>query len=791
MNGNVEIYPAELQPIFTNIPRMTDVERQFITRAYQRAAKAHEGQLRKSGEPFILHPIAVAQILSELKLDPPALAAAFLHDVVEDTPITLEDISAEFGETVADLVDGVTKMEHLPTSPEAAVKGHKPGNKEAETLRKLFLSMSDDMRVVLIKLADRLHNMRTLGSLPPDRQRRMARETMDIFAPLANRLGIWQMKWELEDLCFRYLHADKYKEIVSHLAERRQDRQEYMEHIKAKVLKALNEAGIEAQVSARPKHIYSIYKKMDRKKVDFSSIFDVRAVRVIVADKTTCYMALGVVHGLWRPIPTEFDDYIASPKENFYQSLHTAVVDDEGKTVEIQIRTMEMHEHAEYGVAAHWRYKEGVKADPEFEKRLNYLRHLMEFDHDKNAEEFVNAMKSDVFENRVYVFTPKGDIVDMPAGATPIDFAYHIHTEIGHRCRGARVNGQLVGLDYHLRSSDRIEILTAKRGGPSLDWLNPDLGYVRTNRAADKIRVYFRKLDRDKNILAGTEVVDRELKRLGVGSMPRETIANLFSHPKIEDFLWNVGVGEINGAQIAAKVLEAERERHISNGKEIVTRELHKVSSALASDTVARLFGYPRIEDFLAMVGSGSIAPAQIVAKIADVEHKAQTTKRSTGKHTAIKLVGGASEGTAGIDMMGDKGTMLINLGRCCNPAQGDAIVGFITRGRGVTVHRADCTNIINCDQPERLIPVNWGLGTERSFSVPVIILAYDREGLMRDIGAITANENINVVNVNISTKNGVATFLVTMQIEDVGHLSKVLNKIEQLPNVLEARRRV
>ncbi len=723
------VYPMELEAIFKNLPRLTPTDRQLIEHAYQFASKAHEGQLRKSGEPYMIHCVAVAQILAELRMDAQTISAALLHDVVEDTPITLDDLETNFGIDVARLVDGVTKMEQLPTDVEH-MKGGKPGNRESEYLRKTFLAMGSDIRVILIKLADRLHNMRTLHYLSPERQRRMAHETMEIFAPLANRLGIWQMKWELEDLSFRYLSPDKYKEIAGRIAERRADREKYMQRIKETLTRELAAVGIQAQISARPKHIYSIYRKMERKRVPFEEIYDVRAVRVIVPEKAICYQILGVIHSIWHPIPGEFDDYIAAPKENFYQSLHTAVLDDEGKTLEVQIRTPDMHEHAEYGVAAHWRYKEGTSRDEQFERRLLYLRRLMAFEDDdveQDADEFVDAMKSDVFEDRVYAFTPKGDIVDLPAGATPIDFAYYIHTEIGHRCRGARVNGQLVGLDHRLASGDRVEILTSKRGGPSLDWLNPNLGYVHTNRARAKIRAWFRKQDREKNIALGRDVVDRELKRLGLESMSRDALATLFNFQKVEDFLSGVGFGDITGAQIATRVLEAER----------------KAQREAAADTLT-----------------------------------------PTADHSPHPV--NASDG---IDIMGDGG-MLINLGRCCNPAQGDSIVGYITRGKGVTVHRADCPNVINSPERERFINVSWGRAVEKTYPVPVTIIAYDREGLMRDIGAVVANENINITQVNISTRQSIATFQVTMEIENTTQLSRVLAKIEQLPNVLEARRR-
>ncbi|MEP7289976.1 MAG: bifunctional (p)ppGpp synthetase/guanosine-3',5'-bis(diphosphate) 3'-pyrophosphohydrolase [Chloroflexota bacterium] len=725
----------QLEVIFKNLPKVSNSDHQMIEKAYQYACRAHEGQTRKSGEPYMTHCVAVAQMLSELRMDSHTISAALLHDVVEDTPITLEDIEDEFDIEVARLVDAVTKMEQLPTDV-SAMKGGKAGSKESEYLRKTFLAMGSDIRVVLIKLADRLHNMRTLGYLSPERQKRMAHETQEIFAPLANRLGIWQMKWELEDLSFRYLDPPKYKEIASKISERRVDRERYMQRVKEALSKELAGADIQAQISARPKHIYSIYRKMERKHVPFEEIYDVRAVRVIVADKPTCYMVLGIIHSIWHPIPGEFDDYIAAPKDNFYQSLHTAVLDDEGKTLEVQIRTQEMHEHAEYGVAAHWRYKEGTSRDDQFEKRLMYLRGLMEFndgDLEQDADEFIDAMKSDVFEDRVYAFTPKGDIVDLPGGASPLDFAYVIHTDIGNRCRGARVNGQLVGLDHKLKSGDRVEILTSKRGGPSLDWLNPNLGYVKTNRARAKIRNWFRKQDRDKNIALGRDMVDRQLKQLGLETMQRESLAALFNVNKAEDFYSMVGFGDITGAQISAKVLEDERKAQ---------REAAASLGPIANVNTEE-------------------PPMSMPVNISD-----------------------------GIDILGGSGGMLINLGRCCNPAQGDSIVGYITRGKGVTVHRKDCPNVINSTEQERFINVSWGRVTEKTYPVPVTIIAYDREGLLRDVGGVVANENINIAHVTVNTRQSVATILVMLEIENTTQLSRVLSRIAQLPNVVEARRR-
>ncbi len=702
-------------------------ERTILRRAYEFAQKAHRGQKRRSGEDYIVHCIEVARILMDLRLNSATIAAGLLHDVVEDTSITVEDLEEEFGEEIARLVAGVSKMDQLPLDTQRTPKGQ-PRDREAEFLRKTLLAMNDDVRVIFIKLADRLHNMRTLGHLPQDRQQRMARETMDIFAPLSSRLGIWQMKWELEDLAFRYLEMDRFKMIAALIDERRADRDYYVNQIVKQLKMMLDGHGITADVSGRSKHIHSIWRKMERKDLTFNQIFDIRAVRIIVPDVYNCYQVLGLIHQTWRPIAGEFDDYIASPKDNFYQSLHTAVILEDGKTLEVQIRTPEMHAQAEYGVAAHWRYKESPARsavyDEEFERRLAHLREMMDVGRNvDDANEFLDALRSDVFKDRVYVFTPRGDIVDLPAGSTPIDFAYHIHTDIGDRCRGSKVNGKLVPLDYTLHVGDRVEVLTSKRGGPSRDWLNPSLGYVKTKRAAGKIRQWFRKQDREKMIAQGHEILERELKRLGLEKMSQEQVAELFGLERVEDLLAQLGFGDIHPQHIATKILELERRAQ---------------------------------EEEPVVISSQPARPEQRTADEVYIQ------------------------GTAG---------MLTNLARCCNPVQGDAIIGYITRGRGVTIHRRDCRNVLNLSDPERLISVEWGDTREEHYPVPVIIKAYDREGLMRDIGAAVADEHINMRDVSIHTQNHIATFNVTMEVRSAAHLSNILLRIARLPNVMEARR--
>jgi RelA/SpoT family (p)ppGpp synthetase len=725
-----------VQDLLQKLPDLTPTDVSLVERAWRRAEKEHAGQVRKSGEPYFSHCVAVAHILADMNLDAEAVSAALLHDTLEDTSLTLEDLRTEFGASVAMLVDGVSKLTNLPINVSQHEKDARKQDREMEYIRKMLLAMGDDVRVVLVKLADRLHNMRTLGFMLPHKQAEIAKETMDIFAPLANRLGIWQIKWELEDLSFRYLHPDEYKQIAANVQERRVDREAYLQDVISRLREELANHGIEnPTITGRPKHIYSIYSKMQRKDLTFDQIFDVRAVRVIVNTVTECYLALGVVHNLWRPISTEFDDYIAAPKDNFYQSLHTAVSDSKGQTVEVQIRTWDMHEHAEYGIAAHWRYKEGRSRsnDENYERRLTYLRRLMEFGPEMgdDAESFVDTIKSDVFQDRVYAFTPKGDIIDLPVGATPIDFAYHIHTEIGHRCRGAKVNGRLVNLSYQLKTSDRVEIVTSKRGGPSLDWLNPNLGYVKTSRAQAKIRYWLRKQNREKHLVNGRDVLERELKRLGVlDNMTFESVGHLFGYSKQDDFLAAVGAGDINSAQIANHILEAERKNQ--------------------------------------------------AAKEQEAENYLPKTQPTLVPSTPIN----------GVNIMGSGG-MLVNLARCCSPMPGDAIVGYITRGRGVTVHRANCSNITNSDENERLIEVTWAnVSAEQRFSVPVEIIAYDRAGLMRDISTVIADAKANMTSVEVSTRQSIATLQITVEIGGVEQLTRVLTQLGQVSNVVEVRRR-
>jgi len=690
----------------------------LIKRAYQTAADAHDGQLRASGEPFIQHSLATAATLLDLRLDPATIAAGLLHDVPEDTDVTVEEIREAFGDEIATLVDGVTKLSRISwTSLE---------EEEAESLRKIFLAMVDDIRVILIRLADRLHNMQTLGALPEDRRTEIAQETLDIFAPLAHRLGMWQIKEELEDLALRYLEPDSYRRVVELMDERRTVRERYVDEVADVLRKALAEEGIRTEVTGRRKHIYSIYQKMQKKGTDFDRIYDVHGARIIVDDVKDCYAALGTVHSLWRPIAGEFDDYIAMPKDNMYQSLHTAVVGPQGRPLEVQIRTWDMHWMAEYGVAAHWRYKEQVERDAVLEAKMGWLRQLMDWRRELvDAQEFVDSLKTDLFPEEVYVFTPKGDVIELPRGATPVDFAYHVHTEIGHRCQGAKVNGKMIPLNHQLEDGDQVLILTAKRGGPSRDWLNPLLGYVRTSRARQKIRQWFRRQERPDNIIRGRSLLEKELKRFGIDHESYEDIAKLFRFERVDDFLTAIGYGDINVHQVSTRVLEIEKEREAG------------------------------LEESVPVV----TPPAEV----------------------------------AGIRVTG-VGDLLTHIGGCCNPLPGDEITGYVTRGRGVTIHRRDCSNVLRVlrdGDKERLIEVDWGEDLDSVFPVVVKVTAYDRKGLLKDITSVLDAEDVNMRAATMSTaqKDQIATIVATLEISGMAQLSRVLTKIESLTNVLEVQR--
>ena len=717
---------AESQPLTWAHDRFSGPELELVQRAYDQAILAHDGQMRASGEPYVIHSVEVARMLADLGLDHHAVAAGLLHDVVEDTDWTIDDIRQLFDKEVATLVDGVTKLAYIDTMTKIGSRDIEA--QEAESLRKMFLAMVDDVRVVLIKLADRLHNMRTLGSLSPERRERIARETLEIYAPLANRLGIWQIKWELEDLGLRHYDPETYHYIANLIAEKREEREVYIRKVISELQARLRLEGVAAQVEGRPKHIYSIYRKMLRKEVEFDQIYDVRGIRVIVDTVQDCYAVLGVIHSLWTPIPGQFDDFIATPKDNMYQSLHTAVVGPEGRTIEAQIRSREMHRRAELGIASHWRYKEGSRRDMAYENKVAWLRSLMDWRSDvEDAREFVDTLKSDVLlEDRVYVFTPKGQVIDLPAGSTPVDFAYYIHTEVGHRCRGARVNGRLVQLTHKLQNGDQVEIITAKRGGPSRDWLNPHLGYTGSARSRQKIRRWFRDQNREENINFGREQLRRELKRLNLADdMKYQEIAHLFDYDAVDDFFAAIGFGDLNSQRVAARVLQVLRV------EEVFTQE-EEVPVAVTPE--------------------------------------------------GIRVKG-----------VGDLHTQLA---QCCKPAPDDPspIVGYVTRGRGVTIHKWDCPNILirtSKDEVERLIEVDWGTTQTRIYPVVIKVRAWDRDGLLRDIATVVAEEGVNMRKVNSASvqKTNLATLTATLELNAFSQLISILDKIERLPNVIEVTR--
>lgn len=703
-------------------PHVPDVD--LIARAFLTAYEAHDGIRRKSGEPYIVHPIEVTTILAKMRLDPETVAAGLLHDVVEDTPLLLTDVEARFGERVMRLVDGATKLGKIPWSSDGEdgrERAAREKEQQAESLRKMFLAMVDDIGVVLIKLADRLHNMRTLESMPRHKQVRISQQTMEIYAPLANRLGIWQVKSELEDLAFRYLMPDEYAKITYELDRRGEDSATYISHVTKELGRLLAQAGVHAEMYGRKKHIYSIYRKMNRKNRPFEEIYDVIGVRILVETVQDCYSVLGIVHGRWHPIPGEIDDYIATPKESMYQSLHTAVIGPDGHPVEIQIRTQEMHHVAEYGIAAHWRYKEGGKSDQRLEAKITWLRQLMDWrDEVADAEEFVESLKSDVFQDQVYCFTPAGDIIELPNGATPVDFAYRIHTQVGHQCVGATVNGQMVPLDYKLQNAQVVKIKTSKTvNGPRRDWLQANSGYVTTASAREKIRQWFRKQERDENIAQGKEILERELRRLGLDMK--------------------------------------------------------------AEDVLTRFPRYTKLDDFLAAIGYGGISAQAIFSKLDE------TPKEVFPTSTVIK----APKSPARVEVMG-AGNLLTIQANCCRPVPGDPIIGYTTRGRGVVYHRRDCPNISNLSDPERLVPVSWGAEAHETHPVPVRVIALDRVGLLKDVSTLLSDERVNILSVLTQTHDDRSvTLLLTIEVESVGQLSRIMHRLESLRDVVEVRRDV
>jgi len=688
-----------------------------VEEAYRFAAEKHEGQKRLSGEPFIEHPFQTAMILAELQLDASSLAAALLHDTLEDCGLSIGDIEAGFGAEIAKLVDGTTKLGKVSLSASGAITGEV----QAENLRKMLVAMAEDLRVVFIKLADRLHNMRTLDALTPDRQIVNAQETLDIYAQLAHRLGIWELKWQLEDLAFRYLQPEQYQRIARLVAGRRTQRESFINQAIDLLKKEFERVGLSADISGRPKHIYSIHQKMERYAAmgrHFDEIHDLLALRVLVDSVPDCYSAVGFIHSLWRPLPDAFDDYIANPKPNGYQALHTAVMALGTTPLEVQIRTREMHHVAEYGVAAHWRYKDGEKRDMRFEDKVGWLRQLIDWHRElSGAEEFLESVKTDIFIDQVFVYTPLGEIKDLPRGSTPLDFAYRVHTDLGHGCIGAKVNGKLVPFSYQLKNGDVVQIISGKGArGPSLDWLNPNSGYVNTSHARTKIRQWFHKQERAENIESGRQILDKELKRLGI-KVERQALADLFN--------------------------------------------------------------YSNLDDFLAAVGNGTITAHQIILKLAAREEESE-----------IPEVGTASSGTAPsvVQVLG-VGDLVTNLARCCNPVPGDKIIGYITRSRGVTIHRQDCHSVTHEDEKERLVPVEWGK-SDLLYPVNIQVQAWDRVGFVRDITTLVAEEKVNIASVNLTDSDAhTITLYLTLETKGLAQLSQLLKKIDAVNGVLSVTR--
>ena len=708
---------------------LTDDECNQVLKAFELADKAHEGQLRASGEPYIMHPLAVADILAHLQIDHITLMAALMHDVVEDTSYSKEDLEEMFGSEVAFLVDGVTKLNQFQYETKE--------DRQMENYRKMILAMAKDVRVVVIKLADRLHNMRTLKHMRSDKQKRIAKETLEIFAPLAHRLGIFNVKWELEDLSFRYLEPEKYYDLVDQMKQKRQAREDIVNDTMSQLTKALGEAHIKADIKGRPKHFYSIYKKMKKDNRDLSQIYDLLAVRVIVDTIPDCYAVLGIAHSLWKPLPYRFKDYISMPKSNMYQSLHTTVIGTMGQPVEIQIRTWEMHRVSEYGVAAHWRYKEGNKnGDKDFDQKVAWLRQVLEWQDTSNPTELVNALKLDVFSGEVFVFTPKGDVVKLPIGSVPLDFAYRVHTDVGHRCVGAKVNGKIVPLDYTLQNGDIVDIITSKTGRPSLDWLN----IVGSSESKSKIRNWFKRENKAENIEKGLEALEKEAKRL--------------------NYSWKELIGD-NRLQQVTKQLKAGTE-----------------------------------EEMFAACGYGGIPVSTVLLRLIELYKKSKEAEES--KHSTEQIIEKlkaqgpkTTKNGTGVLVKGEAGVM-VRMAKCCSPVPGDDIIGYITRGRGVSIHRSDCTSLGHTPEDlERMIEVSWDGSSGESFHVGIDIQAYDRNGLLMEVMAVLSELKITITNINAKVQEDTKTVSinVVVDIRDISQLDFVMTKLRRIREVYTVQR--
>lgn len=733
-----ETHVISVEEFFEMIKKyLNDNQVAFVHKAYDVAAKAHANQRRKSGEPYIIHPLGVATILAELQMDETTLAAAFLHDVVEDTETTLDQLKEMFGVKVADLVDGVTKL--------GKIEYISKEDQQIENYRKMFLAMAKDIRVIMIKLADRLHNMRTMKYMPVHKQQSISRETMEVYAPLAHRLGIYTIKWELEDLAFRYMEPEIYYDLVEQVKVKRREREAMIHEAMAEIKEHLDEQHIKCEIQGRPKNFYSIYKKMQRDHKELSEIYDLLAIRVLVDTVADCYGTLGVVHSLWRPIPGRVKDYIAVPKSNMYQSLHTTVLYHNGQPLEIQIRTFEMHRISEFGIAAHWRYKEsGGKSnmpsggDKDFEAKLSWLRQLLEWHKDmSDSRDFVNTVKMDVFADEVFVFTPRGDVIDLPVGSVPIDFAYRIHTDVGNRCVGAKVNGRIVPLDYKLSNGDIVEVITSKQAtGPSRDWMN----IVGSSDTRNKIRSWFKKERREENIAKGREMLEKETKRLG----------------------YDIKV-----------LLKADKVK-----------------------TVAASFRLDSEETLYASVGYGGVTLNGVMSKLVELykkEQKLTVTKDLSQLLAELKPRRSKAKASHGILVKGEEGIM-VKLARCCNPIPGDPVIGYITRGSGISVHRTDCPNVLsnNPDEQRRLIEVSWDITTDAVYKVNIVINASDRPGMMADIMQVTSEAKLNINALNCRTdKHKNAYITMGLDISNLEQLDNIMNKIKRMKGVYSVERQV
>lgn len=702
----------------------TDIE--MIKKAYEFAKEAHDGQFRKSGEEYIHHPVSVAGILANLQMDGVTIVAALLHDVIEDTEVTSEQLQEEFGKEVTLLVEGVTKLKKITYKSLA--------EQQAENHRKMFVAMAKDIRVILIKLADRLHNMRTLKHVSENKQKRIAEETLEIFAPLAHRLGISTIKWELEDIALRYLNPQQYYRIVNLMKQKRAEREENLNKAIEMIREKIAEVGIEAEISGRPKHIYSIYRKMFKKKKEFNQIYDLLAIRIVVNTVRDCYAALGIIHTCWKPMPGRFKDYIAMPKTNMYQSLHTTLISYRGEPLEVQIRTTEMHRTAELGIAAHWSYKEEKEAKNQskdaFEEKLTWFRDVLESQQDANdAQEFMESLKMDLFSDLVFVFSPKGDVYELPAGSVPIDFAYRVHTEVGNRTVGAKVNGKIVTLDYVLKTGDIVEILTSKTSyGPSRDWSK----IAKSSHAKSKIKQFFKKEKREESITKGRELVDVEIKKHGY--------------------------------------------------------DLKKVLTEENILTVAKKFNFAGEEDMFAAVGYAGITAAQIVTRLSDKVRK-EKKEEEPPKIPEVKPTTKKKKLDHGVRVKGID-NLLIRFSRCCNPVPGDEIIGFVTRGRGVSVHRANCANLQVEDAENRLLPVEWEGDRDQNYSVDIEITGMDRRGLLNEVMQAVSETKTNIVAVSGRSDKHKMTFIsMTISIHNVDDLHKVVERIKRVRDIFSVQR--